>query len=202
MMDSFLVESRLARIQAGRPAPKRGQPRGPSPIASPPHILARWGRRPTALTRTATVRISSQPTQGAIRASGDTELPIAFPPFPAPHRPRPPDVRRLRIRYCRRHGLYPAERARSVSGSVKKACTLLGQAGFGRPRHPDSAVTILVWAGRPQEPRPTSATTSFACREGELLAQGEGLQASWRWPPKRTGRSRSRWRTRVIIELR
>src|SRR5881296_1068956 len=38
--------------------------------------------------------------------------------------------------------------------------------------------------------------------DGQLLPQGEVFsRASWRWPPHRNGRSRSRWSRRMIIAL-
>jgi DNA invertase Pin-like site-specific DNA recombinase len=55
------------------------------------------------------------------------------------------------------------------------------------------------------ERRIVEAEAAAVRRVFALYASGTGLRASrasWRWPPTRKGKTRSRWSRRVIIELR
>jgi hypothetical protein len=90
---------------------------------------------------------------------------------------------------------------RKLGPVLAEAATLPTQDGVGRhddqrlpPTGPESGEAGPEQAVSRAELRPGRCSLVH----GALLAQGQVLEASWRWPPTRKGKSRSRWSTGVI----
>jgi GH15 family glucan-1,4-alpha-glucosidase len=74
----------------------------------------------------------------------------------------------------------------------------------GEPSSPGGLQGLPAGPHRQPGPHPPPARhlPAFACRRRAAGAGARFSRPSWRWPPTRKGRSRSRWTRRVIIEPR